>query len=248
MSRLARAFDSPDAKRRHVRRLFSTIADRYDLITRVLSYGMDGRWKRRLVALADVVPGERALDLACGTGDLTYLVAARGAKVVGIDVTPRMLELARVKACTPPSAGPRWAVGDMTALPHPSAAFTLVTVGYGFRNAPDLDLAIREAARVIVPGGRLASLDFNRPMHPIVCRLYLAYLSAVGAVLGWALHGDPDTYRYIPASIQRYPGAERLADRFRAHGFVDVTIVPVLGGLMTIHVARSPSVARVHGC
>ncbi|MGE0812202.1 MAG: ubiquinone/menaquinone biosynthesis methyltransferase [Vicinamibacterales bacterium] len=236
MPPLDRAFDSPDQKRRHVRRLFATIADRYDLITRVLSYGRDRHWKRRLVALAGVADGEAALDLATGTGDLAFLVAARGARVVGLDVTHRMIQLARAKA--PAGPRPAWVVGDMTALPCPDAAVSLVTTGYGLRNVPDLTHAIREVARVLIPGGRFLSLDFNRPSHPVVRAVYLAYLTLVGAALGWVLHGDPDTYRYIPASIRRYPGAEGVADQLRDHGFDEVHVVPVLGGLMTIHVAR----------
>lgn len=241
MSRaLDAAFTSPSAKAGHVRRLFATIADRYDLITRLLSYGMDARWKRRLVALADVRPGEAALDLASGTGDVARLVAARGAHAIGLDLTPRMIEIARDKAA--PSGAPplRWLVGDMAALPLPSAAVSLVTTSYGLRNVPDLDIAIDEIVRVLVPGGRLVSLDFNKPASPIVRRAYLAYLTAVGGVLGWWLHGDPDTYRYIPASIARYPGAEGVAARLRQRGFADVQIVPILFGLMTIHVARRP--------
>jgi ubiquinone/menaquinone biosynthesis methyltransferase len=237
VSALDRAFDSPDAKRRHVRRLFTTIADRYDLITRVLSYGQDRRWKRRVVELARVVPGERALDLACGTGDLACLLADAGASAVGLDLTHRMVQLARVKARPGSSTRLTWAVGDMTSLPCPAEAFTLVTIGYGLRNVPDLDGAIREAARVLAPGGRLLSLDFNRPTQPAVRATYLAYLTVVGASLGWLLHRDPDTYRYIPASIRRYPGAEGVAERLRRHGFADVRVVPVLSGLMTIHVA-----------
>lgn len=237
MSELDRAFDSPDAKRRHVRRLFTTIADRYDLITRLLSYGQDRRWKRRVVDLAQVVAGERALDLACGTGDLAFLLAARGAEVVGLDLTPRMVQIARAKAAAG-STRLGWTVGDMTALPYRRGTFTLVTTSYGLRNVPDLDLAIDEAARVLATGGRLVSLDFNRPSHPLVCGAYLIYLTAVGGVLGWMLHGDPDTYRYIPASIRRYPGADGIADRLRAHGFGDVRVLPVLLGLMTVHVAR----------
>ncbi|MBP7778349.1 MAG: ubiquinone/menaquinone biosynthesis methyltransferase [Acidobacteria bacterium] len=234
------AFATPEARARHVRRLFATIADRYDLVTRVLSYGMDGRWKRRLIALAEVVPGERALDLASGTGDLALALAAEGARVVGLDVTPRMLQLAAAKTPASPSAALTWTVGDMAALPCPSQAFSLVTTSYGLRNVPDLETAIDEIVRVLTPGGRFLSLDFNRPSHALVRAAYLGYLSAVGATLGWLLHRDPDAYRYIPASIRRYPGAAGVADRLRARGFADVQIVPVLWGLMTIHVARRP--------
>lgn len=240
--RLEAAFDSPAAKSGHVRRLFATIADRYDLITRVLSYGLDGRWKRRLLTLAAVQPGESALDLASGTGDVARLLQQAGAHVVGLDVTHRMLQLARAK----PAAGRLplvWTVGDMAALPLPGRRFTLVTTSYGLRNVPDLETAVDEIVRVLAPGGRLLSLDFNRPANGTVRAAYLAYLTAVGSVLGWLLHGDSDTYRYIAASIRRYPGAEGVAVRLRQCGFVDVQIVPILFGLMTIHVARLPPAA-----
>jgi demethylmenaquinone methyltransferase/2-methoxy-6-polyprenyl-1,4-benzoquinol methylase len=127
--------------------------------------------------------------------------------------------------------------GDMTSLPFQAASFDLVTTGYGLRNVPDLDAAILEIARVLRPGGRLLSLDFNRPENAVLRGAYLAYLTAVGGALGWALHGDPDTYRYIPASIRRYPGARGVADKMSRHGFTTVRIVPLLFGLMTLHVA-----------
>ncbi|HUQ89662.1 MAG TPA: ubiquinone/menaquinone biosynthesis methyltransferase [Vicinamibacterales bacterium] len=227
------AFENPQTKRTYVRALFATIADRYDLITAVLSYGQDARWKAKLVSLAEVRPGEHALDLAAGTGDIAFAVAARGAQTVGLDITHRMLQLARAK-----SSAASFITGDMTSLPFRSASFDLVTTGYGLRNVPDLNMAIDEIARVLRPGGRLLSLDFNRPENAIVRGAYLAYLTVVGATLGWILHRDPDTYRYIPASIRRYPGARGVADRFEARGFDRVTVMPLLFGLMSLHFAR----------
>lgn len=246
------ALSSPDGKERYVRRLFHTIAGRYDLITVLLSFGRDAAWKRRLVRLAaDTEPlahgpaatttGDRpsVLDLACGTGDITYAFAARGARIVGLDVTPRMIALAAAK--TPPTGSrPFFLIGDMMALPFPDRSFDLVTTGYGLRNVPLLETALREIARVLRPGGRLLSLDFNRPDNAFIRGIYLGYLHAVGGALGWALHGDADTYRYIPATIRLYPGAERLAAMMRQHGFSSATWIPVLGGLMAIHDARAP--------
>jgi ubiquinone/menaquinone biosynthesis methyltransferase len=237
---LSSAFESPEAKRRHVRHLFATIADRYDLITRVLSYGMDGRWKRRLIALADVRPGERALDLATGTGDVAFGLADAGAVVAGLDVTYRMLQLARAKPAAAGSRPPTWTTADMTALPFPTGVFAVVTTSYGLRNVPDLDAALSEIARVLAPGGRFVSLDFNRPESRLLRAVYLGYLTVVGAALGWVLHGDPDTYRYIPASIREYPGAAGVAERLRQARLTHVVAMPVLAGLMTIHVARAP--------
>ena len=246
---------TPEGKRRYVRRLFATIADRYDFITVALSYGQDHRWKRRLIDLASPASGMRALDLATGTGDIAFSLSARGAGVVGLDITPRMIEIARAKIIgrdgrerldgslsdpahpAPPAhpAYPAFLVGDMLALPFPGESFDLVTTGYGLRNVPDLPASIDEIRRVLRPGGRLVSLDFNRPANVIVRQLYLAYLTAVGATLGSVLHGDPDTYRYIPASIRQYPGAARVAELMRSRGFATAVHYPVLGGLMAIH-------------
>jgi demethylmenaquinone methyltransferase/2-methoxy-6-polyprenyl-1,4-benzoquinol methylase len=235
---------TPDGKRRYVRALFATIADRYDFITVVLSYGQDRRWKRRLIDLASLRPGVRALDLATGTGDIAFALAARGARVVGLDITLRMIELARAKGARASRAGGRRSAeslalhlvqADMIALPFPGASFDIVTTAYGLRNVPDLTGAIDEIGRVLAPGGQVLSLDFNRPSNRAVRAAYLAYLTLVGAALGWILHRDPDTYRYIPASIRRYPGAEAVARLFEARGFRSVRAYPVLGGLMTIH-------------
>jgi demethylmenaquinone methyltransferase/2-methoxy-6-polyprenyl-1,4-benzoquinol methylase len=224
---------TPDAKARYVRRLFSRIADRYDLITVLLSGGQDKRWKGRLVRLARLTPGLQALDLACGTGDIAYRLSAAGARTTALDVTPRMLELAARK--TPLGNGPRWVAGDMMALPFESARFDVVTTGYGIRNVPALRVAIAEIHRVLRPGGLFLSLDFNRPPNRLVRGVYLSYLTVVGSMLGYVLHRDPDTYRYIPESIRRYPGALAVSRIVREHGFVSCDYLPVLGGFMAIH-------------
>jgi ubiquinone/menaquinone biosynthesis methyltransferase len=242
VSKLRTAFASPDQKRRYVRTLFATIADRYDFITVILSFGRDRAWKRWLVREARIDAGDQVVDLACGTGDIAFAAAACGAAVTGLDITWRMIDLARAKASHHhrDSGRPRplFAVADMAALPLATASVDVVTTGYGLRNVPRLADAISEIARVLKPGGRFASLDFNRPRLALVRWPYLAYLTVVGAALGTLLHRDPDTYRYIPESVRRYPGAQGVADLLRRHGFDDVRVVPVLGGLMTIHVAR----------
>lgn len=242
------ALSSPESKARYVRRLFSTIADRYDLITVLLSFGLDARWKRRVVRLAAPQPGQQALDLACGTGDIAFALAARGARVIGLDITHRMLQLARARV-VPAEAGscngagshtgtPVFVGGDMVSLPFADESVDVVTTGYGLRNVPDLDRALREISRVARQGGTLVSLDFNRPSSAVVRRIYVSYLWLAGGALGWLLHRDPDTYRYIPASIERYPGAVAVTQMILRAGFTSATWLPVLGGLMAIHVAR----------
>jgi demethylmenaquinone methyltransferase / 2-methoxy-6-polyprenyl-1,4-benzoquinol methylase len=238
---LREALSTPEGKSRFVRSLFATIADRYDFITVALSYGQDRAWKRRLVALAGPVAGRRALDLATGTGDIALSLASSGARVVGVDITHRMIELAIGKATERRHGKCTFLVGDMLALPFPDRSFELVTTGYGLRNVPDLAAAVDEMARVLMPGGLALSLDFNRPANGLVRRAYLSYLIIVGSVLGWLLHRDADTYRYIPASIHQYPGAEAVGRIMEARGFTDVRCLPALGGLMAIHCARRRS-------
>ncbi len=232
------AFRNRASKQAYVRRLFSVIAPRYDLITVLLSFGQDRRWKRRLVSMAAVTTGTRVLDAACGTGDLAFEAAARGGQVIGLDVTARMLGLAKQR----PEAfqsGVRFVQGDMVALPFPDGSFAVVTTGYGLRNVPDLAAALAEIRRVLAPGGCLLSLDFNRPANPLVRTIYLAYLTVIGSALGLALHRDPDTYRYIPASIRRYPGAPAVCGLAEQAGFSACTWQPILGGLLAIHLART---------
>lgn len=232
---LREALGTPEGKHRYVRRLFSVIADRYDLITVLLSWGQDRSWKRRLVAMAPIHATTRALDLACGTGDLTYLCARRGALVVGLDITARMVDIARSKRS--PRDRASWVVGDMVALPFGDAQFDLVTTGYGIRNVPAIDVAVAEIGRVLRPGGQFLSLDFDRPSNAAVRAAYLAYLTVIGSALGIVLHRDPDTYRYIPESISRYPGADAVAHLIRSSGFAACETYPVLGGLMAFHCA-----------
>ena len=233
MSHLDTALASPDSKAPYVRRLFHTNADRYDLITVLLSFGLDRRWKRQLIQLSGARPGMRALDLACGTGDIAFGLAGRGARTSGLDITLRMLQLARAK-----SERAAFLAGDMTSLPFPDRSFDLVTTGYGIRNVPRIEPAIAEISRVLRPGGVLLSLDFDRPDNAVLRAIYLGYLTVVGSALGWVLHRDPDTYRYIPASISRYPGARRVAAQLGHAGFAESRVIPLLGGLMAINVAR----------
>jgi demethylmenaquinone methyltransferase/2-methoxy-6-polyprenyl-1,4-benzoquinol methylase len=233
--RLSEALSSPDRKRRYNQRIFTRIAPRYDLITRLLSYGQDQRWKAQLMALAGVTPGQTALDVACGTGDLAERLAAAGADVVGLDLTPAMLDHARRRTSSPRI---RYVAGDICSLPFADDQFALITAGYALRNVPDLTLALQQLARVLAPGGRLVALDFNRPASRPLRLAYFTYLSVTGSALGLVLHGKADTYRYISASLQRYPGAAAVADLMRGNGFARAAWRPVLGGLMAFHIAE----------
>jgi ubiquinone/menaquinone biosynthesis methyltransferase len=262
MTGLRDALATAETKAPYVRRLFHTIADRYDLITRLLSFGLDRRWKEHLADLAQLRPGTAALDLACGTGDIAFELARRGARVTGLDVTHRMLTLAgqragvmlvgqragatRVGQRTGERAGQgtvRFVTGDMMALPFPDGSFDLITTGYGIRNVPRIEPALAEIRRVLRPGGLLLSLDFDRPANGLVRAIYLGYLTVVGSALGWVLHRDPDTYRYIPESIRRYPGAAGVSTMLCRDGFKDARVVPLLGGLMAINLASRDNAA-----
>lgn len=177
-------------------------------------------------------PRLRILDLATGTGDLAFLASSRGAAVVGLDITWRMLELATAKKT---GAAPTFVRADMLALPFADATFDVITTGYGIRNVPVLDRALDEVARVVRRDGQFLSLDFDRPANRALRSLYLAYLTVVGSLLGLLLHGDPDTYRYIPESMRQYPGSAAVAQMLRARGFTRTEVIPVLGGLLAIH-------------
>ena len=221
--------------------LFAKIADRYDLITILLSFGLDRGWKRWLVHRALPVQGLRVLDLATGTGDIAFSLSRHGAKVIGLDVTPRMIELARKKIPSRSKdrgAAPVFMVGDMMTLPFPDESFDLVTTGYGLRNVTDLRASIDEIRRVLKPGGYFLSLDFDRPAGWLTRVVYLRYLSLVGGALGWLLHRDADAYRYIAASIRTYPGAPAVAELMRKRGFALAHHYPLLLGLMAVHHAR----------
>ena len=192
--------------------------------------------------MAGIRPLDRVLDLACGTGDIAFEAERVGARVVGLDITLRMIELARTKRMEAGTSrfGPCFLVGDMLQLPFANNGFDVVTTGYGIRNVPHIDKALVEIARVLKPGGRMLSLDFDRPAHPLVWALYYGYLTCVGSLLGVLLHRDPDTYRYIPESIRTYVGAAGVSQLMRDRGFEDVSVTPLLGGLMAINAGLKP--------
>lgn len=227
---------SPAKKQVYVSRMFATIAPRYDFVTALLSYGQDQRWKRKLVALADVQPHHQVLDLACGTGDITFLLAQRlggDGRVTGVDIVPAMVELARSKASAETQAG--FEVGDICGLAYADASFDRITAGYAVRNVPDIPRLLSEVSRLLKPGGRFLSLDFGKPQGEVYRKAYLGYLSLTGSALGWLLHRDPDVYRYIPESIKYYPGQGGVKTLMEAAGFVDCSVVNFLGGAIAIN-------------
>jgi demethylmenaquinone methyltransferase / 2-methoxy-6-polyprenyl-1,4-benzoquinol methylase len=210
-----------------VRTMFDRIAPVYDLMNRVMTAGLDQRW-RRLTVQAVVRPGDRVLDAACGTGDLAIIAAKGGATVTGLDFSERMLERARRKA---PEL--EWVSGDLLALPFPDASFDAATVGFGVRNVADLPRAIAELHRVLRPGGRLAILEITRPRGPL--RLfYSLWFDRVVPLLGRVLPGG-EAYTYLPASVRRFPGPDDLAAQMA--GFGDVRYRLFAGGIVALHTA-----------
>lgn len=211
-----------------MRSLFGQIAGRYDFVTRLFSYGMDGRWKRQGVDGSNLPENACVLDLASGTGDFSRLVLERRprARVVALDLTEPMLRLALGRGV--PSA----VCGTTAALPFPDATFDCVFVGYGLRNFPVLAGALREIARVIRPGGKIVSLDFFLPPRGWFRRSYLAYLYAQGAFWGLLLHRRARTYTYIPESLRSFTSVGGLSAMLEQSGFSQVHSRSfILGGI-----------------
>src|ERR1700757_5200975 len=211
----------------NVRAMFDRIAPVYDVMNRVMTVGLDVRW-RRLAAESAVRPGDRVLDAACGTGDLAIADLKAGAgTVTGLDFSERMLERARRKAPLD------WVQGDMLALPFEDASFDAATVGLGVRNVADLELALRELRRVLRPGGRLAILEITQP-RGLLRPFFSLWFDRIVPLLGKVLPGG-SAYTYLPASVRRFPNAEDLAELMRASGFGDVRFRLLGGTIVALH-------------
>ncbi|HKV46974.1 MAG TPA: ubiquinone/menaquinone biosynthesis methyltransferase, partial [Candidatus Acidoferrales bacterium] len=213
---------------RQMKEMFGAIAPRYDFVTRIFSYGMDGKWKRAGVKESALPENAVVLDLAAGTGDFSKLVLERlpHARAVAVDLTEPMLRVAREN-------GVREAVcGDAGTLPFADASFDCVFVGYGLRNFSNLKTALREIERVTRPGGRMVSLDFFLPRNAIFRRAYLAYLFTQGALWGLLLHGRARTYTYIPDSLRSFLSIEKFSTMLEQSGYERISARSfILGGI-----------------
>jgi demethylmenaquinone methyltransferase/2-methoxy-6-polyprenyl-1,4-benzoquinol methylase len=213
-----------------VRSMFDRIAPVYDVMNRVMTAGLDLRW-RRIAAESVVRPGDRVLDACCGTGDLALAASRAGGTVTGLDFAPRMLARARRKL---PAA--TWVEGDMLALPFEDGSFEAATVGFGVRNVDDLEAGLRELRRVLAPGGRVAVLEITQPRGALA-PFYRVWFDRIVPMLGTVLRGGA-AYSYLPASVRRFPGPDDLAALMRTSGFSDVRYRTFAGGIVALHIGR----------
>jgi demethylmenaquinone methyltransferase / 2-methoxy-6-polyprenyl-1,4-benzoquinol methylase len=226
---------------RWVRRMFASVAHRYDLLNHVLSFNVDRSWRCRTVErVAPVLrmPSSRVLDLCCGTGDLVLaLEARRGSGVWGCDFCRPMLGIARRKFA---AAGSRSSLieADALCLPLPPASIDLITVAFGFRNLASYRAGLEEMARVLRPGGLAAILEFSRPPSRLFARLYDFYSRRLLPSIGGILSGSREAYTYLPDSVRRFPDAETLAADMRATGFGKVTFERMTAGIVALHLGR----------
>jgi demethylmenaquinone methyltransferase/2-methoxy-6-polyprenyl-1,4-benzoquinol methylase len=231
---------TPERKREYNEQHFSEAASRYDLATRAMSLGRDAAWKRQLVATLPRLPAPVCVDLACGTGDIAFLLAEKypAGQVVGIDLTEPMLDLAR-KRCN--SDNIKFVRQDMAALDFPDESADIVTGGYAVRNAAELSEAFVEIHRILKPGGFVALLDFSKPPSPWFQRLQYLVLKYWCGLWGLLLHGNPEVHAYISASLKTFPDRVELRQLISETGFVISHSRQFYFGTLELLVLRKPT-------
>jgi demethylmenaquinone methyltransferase/2-methoxy-6-polyprenyl-1,4-benzoquinol methylase len=216
-----------------VRAMFDRIAGFYDLMNSVMTAGLHHRWRARAADLAALGPGDSALDVACGTGDLAIELARRvgtGGEVIGSDFAEEMLERARAK-----DPGLVWEWGNALELPYASGRFDAATVGFGARNFSDLERGLAEMTRVVKPGGRVVVLEITTPRKPPLSTFYRVWFDHVVPLIG-RLTGEQEAYTYLPSSVRRFPGPEGLAAAMQRAGLSDIRWILTAGGIIALHV------------
>ncbi len=218
--------------------MFGRIAHRYDLANDLISFGLHRWWKNKLVELAGVRVGSKALDLCCGTGDVAYRLKNAGATVIGVDLSLPMLELARARQR---QRGDRtsndnllFIVGDAMALPFPDNSFEIATCAYGLRNTLDWKAVLSEVHRVLKNGGCFVLLDFGRPRWKGVQWVYFAYMRWIVPLIGGSVTGCPRAYRYLLESIHNFPTQKTIANELVKVGYRVETQIEIFGGIMWI--------------
>jgi len=215
--------------------VFARVAKRYDIMNDAMSAGMHRLWKDRFVARVKPRAGERILDMAGGTGDVAFRMAARGADVTVADINPAMLEVGQGRAARRRIDGLVWTEQNAEALTFADRAFDGYTIAFGIRNVTDIPAALREAHRVLVRGGRFFCLEFSTTTWPGFAEVYDLYSHKVVPRIGKAVAGDEDSYRYLIESIRRFPDMPRFKAMIETAGFAQVRAEPILGGLVAIH-------------
>lgn len=220
-----------------VNRMFDRVASNYDALNSVMTAGLHHRWRERAAARTELGPGDSALDVCCGTGDLTLELAARVApdgKVIGCDFSEPMLDLAREKAAARAASGVRFEWADALQLPYDGERFDAISVGFGVRNLADLDRGLREMSRVLKPGGRLVILEITQPARPPLSSFYSFWFDRIVPLLG-SFSGDPEAYSYLPQSVRSFPSPRGLAEKMDAAGFGRIRYTVLAGGIIAIH-------------
>ncbi len=234
-----------------VRAMFDRIARVYDLMNGVMTAGLHHRWRRRAVELAQLAPGERALDVATGTGDLAFELGHRVAPdgvVVATDFSENMLEIARSKQATlrtlttaPAGVEIRFEAGNALDLGYADGSFDAATVGFGARNFSDLERGLSEMARVVRPGGRVVVLEITTPTEGLLATGLRVWFDRVIPLVG-RLAGDAEAYTYLPSSVRRFPPPRELAALMAKVGLTEVRYVLTAGGIIALHVGSVPAV------
>ena len=229
---------------RLVREMFDRIAGRYELLNTIMTAGLHRLWSRKAVRATGLRPGDRALDLACGTGSLTRDLAKRvGPKgyVLGIDFSREMLRAAEAR----PAPNIEYRLGDATNLDGVSSgAFDAATIAYGARNIPDLDALFSEMARCLKPGGVAVCLEIARPQNRVFAAFYGLWFDKIVPRLGALFSGDAWAYSYLPESVKEFVAPDELSDIMERNGLQDVTWRRLAGGIITLHRGTRGSGAR----
>jgi len=217
--------------------MFDRVAARYDVLNSVMSAGLHHRWRERAADRTALGPGDSALDVCCGTGDLALELARRvtpDGRVVGCDFSEPMLDLAREKAAAAAASAIRFEWANALELPYDAERFDAVTVGFGVRNLADLDRGLREMTRVLRPGGRLVILEITQPRRPPLSTFYSLWFDRLVPEIG-ILSGDPEAYTYLPESVRNFPDPHGLAAKMDSAGLGLIRYTVLAGGIIAIH-------------